>query len=578
MANNQRMQHFHRPEEAPFAAEEREGVTILLGGLTWKHERLIQAVLQRNGYQSECLAQPDREAHEIGKEYCGNNLCNPVYFTVGSLIKRLRELEQSGLSRSEIVRRYIFFTAGSSGPCRFGMYEAEFRSALAAANFDGFRVVLFLQDHGIKASSGQSGLQFSVDFGMGALHAFIIGDLLNDLHRQLRAYESSRGEANRVVSVVVSHVAEYFKHSRSFDLAESAPPLFRGLLRRHRSSRLFRWLNTTAKIYEHLYGGGITTELRHCQKLISEMALDRLQVKPVVKVIGEFWAQLTEGDGNFRMFEFLENEGAEVSVEPVSSWVLYLLHQAKQRLSVLRRLTSYEQPWSHPLKASGARLRNLGMRTLFSMGEGIYRDQYKKLANALGGFSAPLTSQAKLAAIAEPHYCTMLRGGEGHLEVAKNLYYTRNRKSHMVLALKPFGCLPSMQSDAVQASLMEKTPEMNFLSVETAGEGEIHAYSRVQMALADAKGEARQEFADVLVSSRHSREEICRFVQRHSELQNPLYRVPRHPGVISTAANFALHVDELISRSSDTRSRRKALDQRSSPHTTIGVMPSRQEY
>jgi predicted nucleotide-binding protein (sugar kinase/HSP70/actin superfamily) len=43
----------------------------------------------------------------------------------------------------------------------------------------------------------------------------------------------------------------------------------------------------------------------------------------------------------------------------------------------------------------------------------------------------------------------MLRGGEGHLEVAKNLYYTRNRKSHMVLALKPFGCLPSMQSDAV---------------------------------------------------------------------------------------------------------------------------------
>ncbi len=63
----------------------------------------------------------------------------------------------------------------------------------------------------------------------------------------------------------------------------------------------------------------------------------------------------------------------------------------------------------------------------------------------------------------------MLRGGEGHLEVAKNLYYTRNRKCHMVLALKPFGCLPSMQSDAVQASLMEKTPEMIFLSVETAG-------------------------------------------------------------------------------------------------------------
>jgi predicted nucleotide-binding protein (sugar kinase/HSP70/actin superfamily) len=192
MVYDQRIRHFHRPDETSFTADEREEVTILLGGLTWKHERLIQAVLQRNGYQSECLTQPDHEAHEIGKEYCGNNLCHPVYFTVGNLIKRLRELEPSGLSRAEIVRRYIFFTAGSSGPCRFGMYEAEFRSALAAANFSGFRVVLFLQDHGIKASSGQSGLQFSVDFGMGALHAFILGDLLNDLHRKFRAYESSQ--------------------------------------------------------------------------------------------------------------------------------------------------------------------------------------------------------------------------------------------------------------------------------------------------------------------------------------------------------------------------------------------------
>jgi hypothetical protein len=31
-----------RPHELPFTAEERDSVTILFGGLTWKHERLIQ--------------------------------------------------------------------------------------------------------------------------------------------------------------------------------------------------------------------------------------------------------------------------------------------------------------------------------------------------------------------------------------------------------------------------------------------------------------------------------------------------------------------------------------------------------
>ncbi len=574
---NKRIQHYRRPEDAPFTADQRQEVTILLGGLTWKHERLIQAVLQNTGHLCECLPQPDREAHEIGKEYCGNNLCNPVYFTVGSLIKYLRGLEQGGLSRSEIVRRYVFFTAGSGGPCRYGMYQDEFRAALAAAGFRGFRVVLFIQEHGVKASSGQSGLEFSADFNMGVFHAFLLGDLLNDLHRKLRAYETYPGHADLVVSEVVSHLADFFRNARHFDLAESAPPWLRGTLRQHRSWAAFRWTNTTLKICEHLYGSSLKNELGHCRRLLSGMTVNRLQTKPVVKVIGEFWAQLTEGDGNFRMFEFLEQEGAEVSIEPVSTWVMYLLHQAKQRLEVSRRLTAFEQPWSHPLRATMASLRNAGKRALLLMGEYMYRERYSFLAKALGGFSVPLTSQSKLAAIADPYYCSMLRGGEGHLEVAKNLYYTGNRKSHMVLALKPFGCLPSMQSDAVQASLMEKTPEMLFLSVETGGDGEIHAYSRVQMALADAKNKAREEFAASVAASRHSLKDICDFVQGRAWLRNPLYRFPRQPGVISTAANFVLHVDELMRRSSGTNSTGRTFNERSSRRAALAVMPSRQE-
>jgi predicted nucleotide-binding protein (sugar kinase/HSP70/actin superfamily) len=577
MTHDIQVRHYRRPADTPFTADQRAEVTILLGGLTWKHERLIQAVLQNSGHSCECLPLPDREAHEIGKEYCGNNLCNPVYFTAGSLIKYLRGLEKKGLSRPEIVRRYVFFTAGSGGPCRYGMYEAEFRAALAAAGFQGFRVMLFVQEQGVKASTGQPGLEFSADFNMGAFHAFILGDLLNDLHRKLRAYETSPGQADAVVSQVVSHLANYFRNARHFDLAESAPPWIRGPLRRHRTAAAFRWTNTTLKICEHLCGNSLKSELRHCRKILSTMTVNRLQVKPMVKVIGEFWAQLTEGDGNFRMFEFLEQEGAEVAIEPISTWVMYLLHQAMQRLAIARRLTAYEQPWTHPLRAVAARLRNAGKRALFSMAESIYRDRYDSLAKELGGFSAPLISQSKLATIADPHYCSMLRGGEGHLEVAKNLYYTRNRKSHMVLALKPFGCLPSMQSDAVQASLMEKTPEMLFLSVETSGDGEIHAYSRVQMALADAKNKARQEFAKVLAASRYSLDDICKFAQVHSWLRSPLYRVPRQPGVTSTAANFVLHVSKLMSCATDTRSFRKVPNEYSSRRPALAVMPSRQE-
>ena len=55
-----------------------------------------------------------------------------------------------------------------------------------------------------------------------------------------------------------------------------------------------------------------------------------LRVKPMVKVTGEFLAQTTEGDGNFHMFQFLEREGAEVMVEPIATWVTYLLYRPSQ--------------------------------------------------------------------------------------------------------------------------------------------------------------------------------------------------------------------------------------------------------
>ena len=62
---------------------------------------------------------------------------------------------------------------------------------------------------------------------------------------------------------------------------------------------------------------------------MDSIEVDRTKVKPVVKITGEFWAQITEGDGNFHMFEFLEREGAQVLVEPIATWVAYLMYQAK---------------------------------------------------------------------------------------------------------------------------------------------------------------------------------------------------------------------------------------------------------
>jgi predicted nucleotide-binding protein (sugar kinase/HSP70/actin superfamily) len=532
-----------RPPEHSFTASERGTVTILFGGLTWKHEKLIEGLLRGAGYLCQHLPETDREAHELGKEFCASGLCNPVYFTAGNLIRYLQEKERSGLTRAEIVSRFVYFTAACGGPCRFGMYESEFRVALRTAGFDGFRVLSFSQDHGIHASTGHSGLHFSVDFGMNAMHAFILGDLLNSAQRRLQPFEVQTGATNRAIGRMTDAIAEHFRTERGFELQNYLP----SFLLPKRNSQLYRVPNSLAKVWSHLYGGALTTVLPAAANELQKVEVDWLRVKPVVKVIGEFWAQMTESDGNFRMLEFLEKEGAEVSIEPISTWLLYMLHQRKSRVIYRQQMAAYASPWTAPKRAIAARASAIGKRLGFTAGAKIYLHHFRRLAKLLGVPGHILAPQETLAELAAPYYSTFLRGGEGHLEVAKTLYYTRHKFCHMVLALKPFGCLPSVQSDAVQASLVERFPEVSFLPIETSADGEIHAYSRVQMALSEARAKASREFELALQSAQHSLEEIRLFIAEHSELRHPLYPIPRFPGMVSTAANFLLHADRLMS-------------------------------
>src|SRR5512143_3596336 len=103
---------YKRPPERPFAAEERDRVTILVGGLTRKHEEFIRAVFQGCGHNCELLPVPDQESFLLGKEFGNNGQCSPAYFTSGALIQYLRRLEAEGMSRRDIVDHYIYFTAG----------------------------------------------------------------------------------------------------------------------------------------------------------------------------------------------------------------------------------------------------------------------------------------------------------------------------------------------------------------------------------------------------------------------------------------------------------------------------------
>src|SRR5260370_20999826 len=80
------------------------------------------------------------------------------------------------------------------------------------------------------------------------------------------------------------------------------------------------------------------------------------------------------------------------------------------------------------------------------------------------------------------------------------------------------------------------------LPVETSGEGEINAHSRVQMALGEAKNKAKKEIAAALEETGLTLEQCRAWVEANPETKRPLYHVPHKKGVVGGAANFVHHI------------------------------------
>jgi len=543
-SGGRKIQHYRRPAERPFALEDRDKVTILVGGLTRKHEEFIRAVFQGSGYRCELLPSPGQEAFLLGKEFGNNGQCSPAYFTSGALIQYLRGLEAEGMSRKDIVDGYLYFTAGSCGPCRFGTYAAEYRMALQNAGYEGFRVLRFQQDDGIRQKTSAPGLKYTIDFGLGMLKVLFLGDVLNDLAYNIRAYEVNPGETDRVMAECMNDLCRHLREYKAPELVDRVPRVFAPTLRSHNFLRGL--LSFFYKKHLHLKGKEFQDTLQRCRKRIDDIALDRTKLKPIVKVVGEFWAQTTESSGNYRMFEFLEKEGAHAQPEAIGTWLAYLMAHARMQLYPRRGMNAACEEPANARQRFRNELDFQKKRAMLAFGESYYTRLYHQVITSMGGTAHTLVPQQQLAELARPFYKPLARGGEGYLEVGKNIYYHSKKLAHMVLSLKPFGCLPSSQSDGVQSAVISKHADMIFLPIETSGEGEVNAHSRVQMALGEAKIKAKAELRAALAATGKTLEQVRAFAAKHPELNRPLYKVPRHPETAGVAANFVFHVSDLM--------------------------------
>ncbi len=467
-----------------FWAEDRAHTTLLVSGLSMAHDHLVQAALAGIGYRVATLDVPDQEALRYGKEFGNRGQCSPTYFTVGNLVKELvHKRDVEGMSTQEIIDGYLFLTAGGCGPCRFGMYVTEYRKALRDAGFDGFRVMTFQMAGGIQQATGKElGLRIDPEFAWHIVRALIVGDILNILGYRIRPYEVVPGSTDAALEACKAILHDTFSHKAHVSLA-----------------------------------------LWKCRKILRKVEVDRTRAKPVVSIIGEFFAMTTEGDGNYHMHRFLEGEGAEVEIQGITNWLLFLIWEAGYDTSKRQELR-WDDLARKGLQGKNATKKQWSLRA----GYWAIRAVFQTYAQILGLHGYELPNMDHIAKLAHDHYSTDVRGGEGHMEVGKLIHFVEDRINHMTVSVKPFGCMPSSGvSDGVQTLVQSRFPESIFVPIETTGDQQVNAHSRVQMMLFKARQKAAAEFEKALSETGQTREEFARRVRKSRWWRHPFTR-PKH--------------------------------------------------
>ncbi len=493
-----RIEPYRAYKPLPFTRDQREQVTILFGGLHWRAERLIQGSMQGMGYNAEVLPAATREDLLKGREVADIGQCCPTSFTVGNLANTLRDKAKE-IGVDGVNKKYVYMTAGSCGACRFGQYHQSYELALKNVGLESFRMFLLGQEGLDQGSASGGGLDLNLPFTLGLVWSIVLSDIVQDMEYQTRPYEVNPGETERVTRECVEYLHEVFKN---------------------RPVRGRKW----GSVLWHFGTDYFVKAMREVKKRFDAIEVDRLRVKPLVKITGEFYLQTVEGAPNYNIHRWLESEGAEVYPAAITIWLDYLMRLAGQEFE------------DHIGIVSGSRTKLNAIKAM----QGLTVWTYNRMRHAMMDVPHPMPNQYELRELAAPYYNSRLNGGEGDMLVGKALWAYHHKKAHMICELSPYSCMPNTMSIGAMAAVIGKYPDLLYAPLEIKGDAEVHALSRCQMILTEAKKRAHKEFEQTRASTGLSEAQLRERLASHPTLRRATTPVPRQGIVAGTAANLVL--------------------------------------
>ena len=411
------------PEPYPvkYRKADRKLRTVLVPNISAPVSTLLSALLDREGIRAQALPVGGPEQIRVGKKYTHNDICFPCQMVVGELIVAL----QKGHYPEGSVAVGM---AKLSCDCRMANYTPILRKALDSAGFAD--VPILTTDPGDTKGIHPGVSMLGARSVLLAAWAFSMLDILEDLCRKIRPYETVAGETNRVFQSCIEDIA-----------AGSKEGLRKMIAAFRRSINAFR-----------------------------ELHWDRSVRKPRVLVTGELLVTYHPGT-NFHVEEYLERNGME-TVLPRITYQFRKDFQAA--ISEIRDFGAHLAPYPFALDSAV---------------EGIQR-YLERIAQAHPLYHKAARPQ-ELYDTVRTIIPKTLTCGEGWLMAGEIAHYAAQGVRSFII-LQPFGCLPNhVCGRGVTKRLKEWFPGVQILPLDLDPDTSYaNVENRLQMLIMNQTAEA----------------------------------------------------------------------------------------
>lgn len=409
-----------------FTKEMRETHTILLPNMLPTHFKILEKVFRNCGYKVEVLHNEGPRVVEEGLKYVHNDTCYPALLVIGQMIDALNS------GKYDLDHTALMITQ-TGGGCRASNYIFLLRKALKKAGY-GQIPVISLNMSGMEKNPG-----FSITLPMirKAVAGIVYGDLLMLLHNQVRPYEKTPGECDKLLAKLSDSLADMLNDGKGYSLKEMKPVLS-GIVRSY---------------------AGVEVELRPRVK---------------VGVVGEIYVKYASLANN-HLEDFLASQGCEVMVPGLMGFALF---------KVDNRLEDHKLYGGNPAKFQ---LVSLLMTYL------------TKMESAL--IAAVKEEPRFVAPSPYAHTKTLVKGvigygskmGEGWLLTAEMMELAEAGYGNIVCA-QPFGCLPNhINGKGMIRRIREKCPQANIVPIDyDPSATRVNQENRIKLMLAVAREQMPQ--------------------------------------------------------------------------------------